>query len=80
MGGTGIGKPTEERRMVWVDWWYEHYGIARILPYEEKLGAKYYLGKYLTKDLADVQASPQLTLHHRHHWRENEAWLRAISE
>jgi len=65
VGNTGVGTGAEERRMDWVDWWYERFGIARILPYQESLGAKYYLGKYLTKDMADVIASPQLTLSHR---------------
>jgi len=51
----------EQRRMSWVDWWYEHYGIARILQYEEKLGARYYLGKYLQKAQADIRFSPALT-------------------
>jgi len=65
VGNTGVGSASEERRMDWVDWWYDKFGIARILPYQESLGAKYYLGKYLTKDMADVVASPQLTLSHR---------------
>jgi len=50
----------EQRRMSWVDWWFEHYGIARILPYQEELGARYYLGKYLTKQVADIRFSPAL--------------------
>lgn len=82
VGNTGKGTMNEERRMDWVDWWYEHYGIARILPYDEKLGAKYYLGKYLTKELADVQWSTQLTLDHRQRWQANaanDAWLAAMT-
>jgi len=54
------GNVGEERRMTWVDWWYEHYGIARILPYDRQLGARYYLGKYLTKQLTDLRFSPAL--------------------
>ena len=50
----------EQRRMSWVDWWFEHYGIARILPYQEELGARYYLGKYLTKQVGDITFSPAL--------------------
>lgn len=50
-----------QRRMSWVDWWFEHYGIARILPYQEELGARYYLGKYLTKGQADIRFSPALS-------------------
>jgi hypothetical protein len=34
--------------------------MARILPYQQELGARYYLGKYLTKELADVRFSPVL--------------------
>ena len=82
VGNTGVGTPTEERRMDWVDWWWSHYGIARILPYEERLGARYYLGKYLTKELADVVASPQLTLRHRQRseqHRANAAWVAAMT-
>jgi len=45
------------RRMDMVDWCYRQYGIARILPYNPKLGAGYYLCKYLTKELADVEFS-----------------------
>jgi hypothetical protein len=55
-----VGAVGDERRMKWVDWWYEHYGIARILPYQEELGARYYLGKYLTKSLSDIRFSPGL--------------------
>lgn len=50
----------DERRMSWLDWWFRNFGIARILPYEEKLGARYYLGKYLVKAQADIQFSPAL--------------------
>lgn len=49
-----------EKRMAWVDWWFDRYGIARILPYQQELGARYYLGKYLTKEVADIQFSPAL--------------------
>jgi len=48
------------RRMDMVDWCYRQYGIARILPYDPKLGAGYYLCKYLTKELADVEFSEGL--------------------
>jgi len=49
-----------QRRMTWVDWWYERYGIGRVLPYDPQLGARYYLGKYLMKAQADIQFSPAL--------------------
>lgn len=55
-----VGLVPAQRRMSWVDWWYRNYGIARILPYMKELGARYYLGKYLTKEIADIQFSPLL--------------------
>jgi hypothetical protein len=55
-----VSNTQEQRRMSWVDWWYEHYGIARILPYDRELGARYYLGKYLTKEIANIEFSPAL--------------------
>ena len=42
-------------------WWFDRYGINRILPYDPKLGAGYYLCKYVTKDLADIRFSRSLT-------------------
>lgn len=51
----------DQRRMSWVDWWFDHYGIARILPYQAELGARYYLGKYLTKEVGDIKFSPALS-------------------
>jgi len=60
MGGLG-----DERSKDWVDWWHERYGIARIEPYNAELGARYYLGRYLTKEVADIQYSPQLRANHR---------------
>jgi len=49
------------RRMDFVDWWWDRYGIARILPYNAKEGASYYLSKYVTKDLGDIFFSDSLT-------------------
>jgi len=31
--------------------WHRQYGINKIEPYNKELGARFYLGKYLTKDL-----------------------------
>jgi len=42
-------------------WWFEKYGMARILPYDRSLGAGYYLCKYVTKELGDIQFSKNLT-------------------
>ena len=55
-----VGLVPDQRRMSWVDWWYKNYGIARILPYQKELGARYYLGKYLTKEVSDIRFSPLL--------------------
>lgn len=66
----------DERRMDWVDWWYANYGIARILPYEERLGARYYLGKYLSKQISDIRFSPALAVHLR---RQTQGELAMVS-
>ena len=57
----------DQRRMSWVDWWYEHFGIARILPYDRQLGCRYYLGKYLSKEVADICFSPALNAKLKYH-------------
>jgi hypothetical protein len=46
--------------MDFVDWWFKQYGIARILPYDRSRGAGFYLCKYVTKDLGDIQFSEGL--------------------
>lgn len=58
-----IGGVADLRRMDMVDWWFDHYGIARILPYDRSMGAGYYLCKYVTKELGDIQFSEKLTKH-----------------
>jgi len=55
-----VANVADQRRMSWVDWWFERYGIARVLPYDRELGARFYLGKYLTKQLANIEFSPAL--------------------
>jgi hypothetical protein len=45
------------RRMDLVDWAYQRWGITRVLEYNEELGARFYLCKYVTKQLADVEFS-----------------------
>jgi len=47
------------RRMDFVDWWWDRYGIARILPYKER--ASYYMSKYVIKDLGEIFFSNSLT-------------------
>ncbi len=39
------------RRDKWWSTWYTQYGAARILPYDSRLGAAYYLTKYVVKDI-----------------------------
>lgn len=41
----------EIRRDKWWFTWFTWYGAARILPYNKKLGAAYYLTKYVVKDV-----------------------------
>jgi hypothetical protein len=57
IGGVGDLRRDE----VW-SWWYERYGQARIEPYNHELGAGYYLCKYVTKELGDIQFSKGLSL------------------
>jgi hypothetical protein len=57
-----VGGVGELRRLDMMDWWYGQYGIARIEAYDRSLGAGYYLCKYVTKELGDIQFSPGLTL------------------
>ena len=47
------------RRMDFVDWWWDRYGIARILPYKER--ASFYITKYVIKALGDIFFSNSLT-------------------
>ena len=49
------------RDQAW-SWWFTRYGIARIEPYDRSLGAGFYLCKYVTKELGDIQFSPGLTM------------------
>jgi len=43
------------RRMSLVDWAWQRWGIARVLEYDPNLGAGFYLSKYLTKDISDIE-------------------------
>ena len=56
-----IGGVGDLRRMDLVDWCWRKYGMTRILPYNRELGAGYYLCKYVTKELGDIQFSSGLT-------------------
>lgn len=45
------------RRMEMVDWAWNRWGITRVLAYDPQRGARFYLCKYLTKDIADIDFS-----------------------
>lgn len=42
------------RRMDLVDWAWGRWGMTRVLEYDPKLGARFYLCKYVTKQMADI--------------------------
>ncbi len=42
------------RRLDLVDWCFRRWGITRVLEYDARLGASFYLCKYVTKDVADI--------------------------
>lgn len=48
-----VGNVSDLRRLSVMDEWFKKYGIARIWPYQEEKGARYYLSKYIIKELAD---------------------------
>jgi hypothetical protein len=56
-----IGGVADLRRDQAWDWWFQRYGLARIEPYDRSLGAGFYLCKYVTKELGDIQFSKGLT-------------------
>ncbi|MBA7554150.1 hypothetical protein ES705_46762 [subsurface metagenome] len=57
-----IGGVAHLRRDEAWSWWFQRYGIARIEPYDRSMGAGFYLCKYVTKELGDIQVSQGLTL------------------
>jgi len=57
-----IGGVKDLRRDEAWRWWFDHYGINRILPYDPSLGAGFYLCKYVTKELGDIRFSQGLTM------------------
>ena len=42
------------RRMDLVDWAWNRWGMTRVLQYDPRLGARFYLSKYVIKELADL--------------------------
>lgn len=58
-----VGGVSELRRMEAVDWWHANdYGYARVMPYQRELGGRFYLCKYLVKELGDIKFSQNLRL------------------
>lgn len=56
-----VGGVGDLRRLDLVDWWHNQgYGFARVLPYDRQLGARFYLCKYLVKELGDIRFSDNL--------------------
>lgn len=47
------------RRLTYMDKWNEDNGFARILPYDKKLGALYYMVKYVLKVGNSISTSPK---------------------
>jgi hypothetical protein len=48
-----------ERRTAW-RWWFDRYGVNRILPYAPERGGARYIAKYVVKELGDVRFSANL--------------------
>lgn len=57
-----IGGVADLRRDEAWGWWFQRYGIAKIEPYDRSMGAGFYLCKYVTKELGDIEFSEGLTL------------------
>ena len=55
------GVDTLRRDEAW-KWWFDQFGFARILPYEARKGARFYLCKYVTKELGYFEFSDNLVL------------------
>lgn len=43
------------RRLDLVDWAWQRWGMTRVLEYDPSLGARFYLCKYVTKEVADIE-------------------------
>jgi len=57
-----VGASNESRWAAWSDWLWTRYGMCRILPFNRNLGAQYYVTKYVSKALSDIEWSPNLGL------------------
>ena len=64
------------RRLDLVDWAWGRWGIARVEEYNKELGARFYLTKYVTKRIADIEFSRNLG---RDHSKHNESLVGKIA-
>jgi len=48
-----MGNCYQIRRLTTMDRWFKRYGIARIYAYQKRLGARFYVCKYIVKSVAD---------------------------
>lgn len=55
-----IGNVAHLRRLYWMDEWNRRAGYARILPFDDRKGAAFYLAKYITKQNGEWAMSENL--------------------
>jgi hypothetical protein len=55
-----IGNVGHLRRLYWMDEWNRRAGYARILPFDDKQGALFYVAKYITKQDGEFEMSETL--------------------
>jgi hypothetical protein len=57
-----VGNVAHPRRLYWMDEWNRRAGYARILPFDDKRGAVFYVAKYITKQGGDWEMSENFRL------------------
>ncbi len=55
-----IGNAAHLRRLYWMDEWNRRAGYARILPFDDRKGAVFYIAKYITKQGGEWAISENL--------------------
>jgi hypothetical protein len=55
-----IGNVAHLRRLYWMDEWNRRAGYARILPFDDRKGAAFYVAKYITKQGGEWAISENL--------------------
>jgi len=55
-----IGNVAHLRRLYWMDAWNRRAGYARILPFDDRRGAAFYVAKYITKQGGEFAMSENL--------------------